>query len=741
MEKETLKILLIEDNPGDARLFELFLSEAGTSAFEVIHAERLADGLAYLEEVAFDAVLLDLGLPDCQGIATFEQVYARVPQMPIIVLSGLDDSDVAVKAVQAGAQDYLVKGHIDEYLLPRAIHYAIERVRAQRLQATLYRISQAANRATTPEELYPAIHEIIREIMPADNFYIALYNPSTDRLHMVYIDDEIDPTPVATTKNGSTEYVYHTGKTLLGTAAQFEALQQSGEIVLCGAPSAVWLGVPLIVEGKIIGVMTAQHYRDAEAYGEDEQHILEMISASVANTITRQLAQAETRRKATQQAALFQLTSTLAVATGEDALLQSAMNDLHAALGYDHVGVFLVDEGTGERVLRASVGWEHAPAGHRIPPGQGLSERPLLDGQLHYTPDVQKAPRYVESLSEGSELDIPLFAGDEIIGMLFVESKKIDDFDEDDFAVLSTAANQIGVALENIRLLQQIRDHAAELEERIAERTADLKQRVEMVQGLNLGMSNLLSDLNAANAIAEENARRLEQINAELESFSYSVSHDLRAPLRHIDSFGRLLLERAEGKLDKRSAHYLDNILNSTDKMGVLIDDLLTFSRTGRAELRFKVLVFNKMIAEIRAEMRDATEGRELVWKVDSLPPVKADPGLMRVVWTNLLSNAVKYTRPRGQALIEVGVLPPAEDTSGEAVTFFVRDNGVGFDPEYIDKLFGVFQRLHQDEEFEGTGIGLATVRRIIHRHTVMAAKSGRKAKWTRARRFILQCQ
>lgn len=210
----------------------------------------------------------------------------------------------------------------------------------------------------------------------------------------------------------------------------------------------------------------------------------------------------------------------------------------------------------------------------------------------------------------------------------------------------------------------------------------------------------------------KRHAEQLETANKELEAFSYSVSHDLRAPLRHIDGFVKLLDKQAREKLDERSRRYLSIVADSARQMGVLIDDLLVFSRMSRTELRRSKVALNALVHEAVDALQMETSGRRITWKIGELPEVEADPAMLRQVWINLVANAVKYTRPRNPAEIEVGCAA----ANGEFV-FFVRDNGVGFDMQYEHKLFGVFQRLHRAEEFEGTGIGLANVRRIISRH------------------------
>jgi signal transduction histidine kinase len=200
--------------------------------------------------------------------------------------------------------------------------------------------------------------------------------------------------------------------------------------------------------------------------------------------------------------------------------------------------------------------------------------------------------------------------------------------------------------------------------------------------------------------------------NRELETFTYSVSHDLRAPLRQIDGFSRILVEHAGPALDSKSQHYLHRIQEGTQHMGRLVDDLLNLAQLGRQEVHTLPTPLDALVTDALEELRADIGDRVIQWTMGCLPVVECDPGLMKIVLTNLLSNAIKYTRPREVATIEVGCT-----VSAGWDTVFVRDNGVGFNMKYADKLFGVFQRLHRADQFEGSGVGLATVQRIIHKH------------------------
>jgi PAS domain S-box-containing protein len=228
------------------------------------------------------------------------------------------------------------------------------------------------------------------------------------------------------------------------------------------------------------------------------------------------------------------------------------------------------------------------------------------------------------------------------------------------------------------------------------------KKAEEQIQKLNLELERRV----------EARTAELTATNRELEAFTYSVAHDLRAPLRHIDAFSKILREEFGAQLPPDARQYLDNIRQGSQRMNLLVDDLLNLARVGRQELKCLPIPLGRLVKDVVADLQQETQGRQIEWRLQPLPAVECDPGLMKLVFANLISNAVKYTRTRPVANIEVGCLQ-----SNGAVTIFVRDNGVGFNMKYANKLFGVFQRLHRAEEFEGTGVGLATVERIIRKH------------------------
>ncbi len=275
---------------------------------------------------------------------------------------------------------------------------------------------------------------------------------------------------------------------------------------------------------------------------------------------------------------------------------------------------------------------------------------------------------------------------------------------------------------ENIDLKAQILElsqHAKVLDQNeqlmleITKRTFELEKKNKNILDSRKALALLMEDVNESREELKDVNQQLENINEELKAFAFSISHDLRAPLRHIRGFIDLLKLPENNQNPEKINEYLDIISASSHKMSELIDGLLKFSRIGRTkELRDK-FELNELVQEIIQELNHEITDRNVIFKIDNLPEIESDRNLIKIVFMNLIGNAIKFSKNNSKTFIEIGI----HDKNEENTTYFVKDNGAGFNMKYAHKLFGVFQRLHTDEEFEGTGIGLATVHRIIQRH------------------------
>lgn len=327
-----------------------------------------------------------------------------------------------------------------------------------------------------------------------------------------------------------------------------------------------------------------------------------------------------------------------------------------------------------------------------------------------------EAQQIKEKTGAHALLSVPIETSVHTPGLLLVFLYGRPLFADDDLDLLQLYAEHTVITLDNIRLLadqqelvEKLVQNEAELEEQVAERTAELSRANERLKQEAAERRRLNEEL-------EQRVRartvQLEVANKELESFAYSVSHDLRAPLRAIDGFSQALLEDCADQIDEQGQMYLGRVRANTQRMGELIDALLLLSRLSRAEMVMEAVDLSALAKSVVAELRQEDEARQIQMSIEAGLVVEGDARLLRVVLENLLGNAWKFTSKRSEACIEFGAVDGEEHD-----VYYVRDNGVGFDMAYADKLFGAFQRLHPMNEFSGTGIGLATVQRVIHRH------------------------
>lgn len=584
------------------------------------------------------------------------------------------------------------------------------RQRAEHLNS-LNRIGHSLSTLRDLKSALIATLDEIKTYVPLDVFFVALCDYETHQITFPLLLDNGEFFENESWNLDDTSWtteVIHSGQPMLrnNTVEEIAALAKEQK-TLFGTnevPASVVMA-PLLMHDTVIGVIALQSYRP-DTY--NESHLAFIVGAShqVAIAIENSRlyeallsSQVATRRQAEKLEALNRIGRALSNLKNIRGAFQVTLEQMMLILPLDTFYIALRNPGTNQISfpMLYDSGKYYENESHQLVEGTHTervmrTRQPLL---INHTPEEMEQQSRVRvgdtSRPSGSIMMAPLQVGNDVIGVVSLQSYTPNTYNKDSLALLVGASHPIAIALENARLYEALQQELAErkrAEEQALSLSAEMEQRVQ------------------------QRTSELEAMNHELESFTYSVSHDLRAPVRGISGLSHILVQDFAEILPEEARSYLTRIEASARQMGNLIDDLLAFSRLGRQSIHHSVVDTDSLVRDVAERLVDESSNKHILLEIGDLPRVYGDPGLLRQVFINLISNAIKFSRKREQPHIEINW-----HQQGNECIFYIRDNGAGFDMAYAGNLFGVFKRLHHVDEFEGTGVGLAIVQRILQKH------------------------
>ncbi len=600
-----------------------------------------------------------------------------------MIISGLDES---LKRARRN-EDHLTT------IVSQMEREAAERVQAEAIAQEIHRAMLSER---TPDEITTRVLRSMRQMIPCQRASVTLFDFDRNEAYFLAADFDV-PSPYEQdiiTLQQYGQYIIdelRLGRPCFVNDVLTHPSATELDRLLAENGLSVWLYLPLLYQEQLTGALNlgrtagnpftpadaeiASRIADQLAIAIHQSRLYDALQKELAERI-----QAEERERLA-----FELAQQLTTVMGPDVLLDTTVNRLQQTLGYYHAQAYLLDANSGLLILRAAsgeIGQQLRAISHQIPlsaspslVAQAARDRaPMIVNDVRLSDSHLANPLLPDTLSE---VAIPLLIGSHVLGVLDIQHDRPDGFGPRDQRMLQMVASWLAIAISNASRFQDIAILNQELEARVEERTAQLAAA-----------------------------------NRELEAFAYSVSHDLRAPLRSIHGFSQALLEDHADSLNSEGRDFLRRVHSASQRMGDLIEALLGLSRVTRREMRRETVDLSALARELGAGLHEANPDRQVEFIVHEGMTVTGDGSLLRIALQNLIGNAWKFTRGTPAARIEIGVMQ-----SGDGPEYYIRDNGAGFDMAFANRLFGAFQRLHTDEQFEGTGIGLATVQRIIHRH------------------------
>ncbi|BCS52244.1 PAS domain S-box protein [Geobacter sp. SVR] len=726
MEAPTIKVLVIEDNPAHAAMIQEMLAESRKPAFTVQHVRYLAEGLEQLSGSAFDVILIDLGLPDSQGLETALAVRKQATLTPIVVMTALDDEDAALKALQLDIQDYLIKGEITGNLLKRSIRYAMQRKQdTEALRQSEQRFASFMLNLPAAAWMKDRHGRYVYANAQMERVFSLPFSKFSGKT-----DGEFLPPETAGSLRENDERVLAEGESL----QTIEVLRQADGIEHHSVVGKFPIPGPDGQVAYVAGVAldTTEQVKAVEALQKSERKFAKIFHAAPA--LVGISTPEEGRFIDVNDATIQLLGYRREEMIGRTALELNIWEDLS-----DRARVLqaLEEKGSAKNIevrLRGKNG--------QILVGLFSAEYVDLDGDrylLSLVRDITERKRAEETLRKSEQKFAKVF--NSVPALVSISTLKEGGFVEVNETMLKMLGyrreEMIGRTAMELGIWNDLADRARiqqALEEKGSAKNFEVRFRGKKGQsfvglfsaeyvdfGNDRYMLSLVKDITLTKQAQQEvellntqlgaRAAELEEANRQLEAFNYAVAHDLRKPLSTINGYCQIIREACGERLDAECRNYLQEAYDGTWRMSRLIDALLRFSQASRIEPRREQVDFSSMARAVAVDLQHAEPARRVDFRIAEGISVIGDTDLLRVVLANLIGNAWKYTAKLEEAVIEFGVTRAREEKA-----CFVRDNGPGFAMADAEKLFIPFQRV-AGKEFAGHGIGLATVERIIRRH------------------------
>jgi signal transduction histidine kinase/DNA-binding NarL/FixJ family response regulator len=677
------KLLLVEDNPGDAGLVEAALGEISTpdDEFQPVHAVRLGQAFEYAAEMSFDLILLDLFLPDAKGLDTVTRMTAAAPSVPIVVMTGMDDQSVAIEAMRLGAQDYLVKGQVDEAMLGRTIRYAIERKKAEaeiNRQLERQRILNDINSAVTStldlESVMNILLEKVGQVFPQFGCMVHLLSPQMDVLEALAfrnVDARSWQQTVPGENKGFNSITVHMKTPLVIKDAQSDPRSRRPEFLRRNG-FVCYLGLPLIVKDEAVGVL-ALFAKENDAFSDADIQFLSTLAGQAALAIHNSRLYQGIKVANERQAALYEVNLALTSSLDLRSILSTLLDKIDHLFPNFAVSIRLYNGSSRTWEGVACSNMEEADwRNNASTSGSGVTQAVVDAGGALVIPDAQadsrtNNPDFLRRNSLVSYLGVPLIVKYEILGVIGFFSKVRHEFSPQEVELLSTLASQAAIAI-----------HNAQLYDRLKRANETLEQTLE-VKSILTGV----------------------------------MAHELKTPIQVIMGTASLLADGMCGELNQEQRERVGKIEAGCEEMLQLIESSLDMARLeqGKMPLLVTEIRVGELLAELESEFSESFAKKGLALAVNHPPlgsTIKSDRVKLKEILRNILDNARKYTM-HGKVSLEFAV------KDAEQVEFVVQDTGIGIKAELLPKIFELFYQVDPSQkEHASAGLGLNIVKRLV---------------------------